>query len=94
MSGKIYAPNKTTEIGGDPNDVTNKYGDITGTDVSDRRALDVAVLYSSNAAALTTIIGLLEDILVALGAAPTNDFLLLETDDFLLLESGDKVILD
>ncbi|MCA9339698.1 MAG: hypothetical protein KDA17_02190 [Candidatus Saccharibacteria bacterium] len=29
MSGKIYAPLKTTGLTNDPNDPTNTYGDIT-----------------------------------------------------------------
>lgn len=40
MSGKIYAPNKSNELTGDPNDPSNKYGDITGTSVGDKRGLD------------------------------------------------------
>jgi len=45
MSGKIYAPNQTTEISGDPSNPSNKYGDITGTTVmvgaEPKKALDV-----------------------------------------------------
>lgn len=41
MSGKIYAPLKTTGLTNDPNDPTNTYGDITGTDSGTKRALDV-----------------------------------------------------
>ena len=44
MSGKIYTPSKTTELSGDPNDVTNKYADVTGTTVGTKRGLDVAGL--------------------------------------------------
>jgi hypothetical protein len=41
MSGKIYAPLKTAGLVNDPNDPTNTYGDITGSDVGNKRALDV-----------------------------------------------------
>lgn len=40
MSGKIYTPNKTTELSGDPNDATNKYADVTGTTVELQRGLN------------------------------------------------------
>lgn len=46
MSGKIYTPDKTTEIPGDPNDAANKYGDVTGQTVGTSRGQHVYVLGS------------------------------------------------
>lgn len=47
MSGKIFAPEKTTGLVSDPNDITNKYGDITGTTVGTKRGLDVNLIGGS-----------------------------------------------
>lgn len=47
MSGKIFAPDKTTGLVNDPNDPTNKYGDVTGTTVGNKRGLDVAIIGGS-----------------------------------------------
>ncbi len=49
MSGKIYAPLKTAGLVNDPNDPTNTYGDITGSDVGNKRALDVTTFASNYA---------------------------------------------
>lgn len=47
MSGKIFAPNKSTELNGDPNDPTNKYADITGQSFNGNRGLHTAQLNES-----------------------------------------------
>lgn len=47
MSGKIIAPSKTTGLVNDPNDSTNKYGDVTASTIGTKRGLDVIAAGSS-----------------------------------------------
>lgn len=40
MSGKIYTPSQTSELTGDPSNPENKYADVTGTTIGNKRGID------------------------------------------------------
>lgn len=50
MSGKIFAPDKTTGLVNDPNDATNKYSDVTASTVGTKRGLHFTALGSAGLA--------------------------------------------